>query len=122
LQFGEQEWQGVGADCDRKPRQSNSGEFGLHPGWLGQPFSRCLAEFHEEPDHCQRFMRHPADAQPPHLDQTGQGLGRTHQQPSVPCLDTGAVVGHEPGERHEALRSGVQQRQREPGLAEPEGP
>jgi len=47
LQFGEQEWQGVGADCDRKPRQSNSGEFGLHPGWLGQPFSRCLAEFHD---------------------------------------------------------------------------
>ena len=40
LQLGEQERQGIGARCDRKPRQRDSGDFGLLPGRVGQPFSR----------------------------------------------------------------------------------
>ena len=84
-----------------------------------QPFGLGLTEFHNEFHHGERLMRHPADAKPTHLDQTGEGLGRTHQQPPVPCLDIGAVVGHEPGKWDEALRGGVQQCQREAGLARP---
>ena len=117
LQLGEQEGQGIGAYCDGKPRQRNSSDFSLHPGRVGQPFSRRLPELHDEPDRGQRLMRHPADAEPAYFDQPGQGLGRTDQQPSVSCLDMNAVVGDEPGERDHALRGGVQQRQREPGFA-----
>ena len=76
-----------------------------------------LAEVDHQADHGQGLIRHPADAEPAHLDQAGQGRGRTHQQPSVRGLDMGAVVGDEPRERQQALPGRLQQRQRQPRLA-----
>ena len=107
LQPGEHKRQRIRAGCDPEPRQRNSSHFGLPPGRVRQSFGLWVTEFQDKPDYGQRLVRHSADAEPPYFDQAGQGLGRTHQQPPVPCLDMSAIVGHKPGEWDEALRGGV---------------
>ena len=106
LQISQHHGQGIGAGCDGKPRQGDSLDFGFLLGRFGEPFRIRLAEVGHQADHGQGLMRQAADTEPADLDQAGQGRGGTNQQPSVHGFDMGAVVGHEPRERQEALLRG----------------
>ena len=81
------------------------------------------AEFHHKSDQRQRLVTNTPDAEAADLDQPGERRGRAHQQPSVHGFDMGAVVGHQPRERQQALaapRRSSASASRD--LPEPEGP
>jgi hypothetical protein len=62
----------------------------------------------DEADHGDGFMGQPADAEPTHLDETGEHRGRTHQQPAGHRFDLGAIVGNEPRKPQRPARGGNQ--------------
>ena len=117
MQIGQNGRQRVGTRRNAKPRQRNSRHNSLGSFLSRQAFCIFRAEFHQEPDLSNRLVREAADAEAADLDQSGQRRGGAHQQPPVQGLNMGAVVGHEPRERDEALRRRLQQRQHQPRLA-----
>jgi hypothetical protein len=82
----------------RNPREHNPCDPDTPLLRRGQALRVRCRKINDQPDHGECLVREPPDAEPTHLNEAGEGRGRTHQQPASRCFDLRAVISDEPSE------------------------
>ena len=84
--------------CDRKSRQSDTGEHRFDLFWGGQAFDAAGAKIHHKPDRRHGFIIQPPDAKPANFDLAGNSSGWPNQHTAVQHFQMEPVIADEPSE------------------------
>ena len=111
------QWKRIGSRRDRKPRQSDPGDF-RNDGFGGRK-SLCVgrSEVHDETDDGHGLEWNPADSEFADLDEPAERFCWPHQQPAVHGLDMHAVIADQARERQRAGCAGANEREGEDRFA-----
>jgi hypothetical protein len=80
----------------------------------GQALCACHAQIDDETHERYRLLRQLADADAPHLKQSGQRRGCANKQPAVAAFKRDTVIPDEPRERQKARLSRLNKPEHQP--------
>ena len=98
MQRSNHERKGRCRGVNREPRQRNSSDNDLPLLRRRQALRVRCRKVDGQPDHGDTLVGQPPNAEPTHLDETGEGRGGTDQQPAGGRFDLGAIISDQAGE------------------------